>query len=140
MRPMRRKWRPTGAREVSMNIGRLKGRPEGKYKENRERQARREQSARRRRQATHKRPHGVTLQAEPSSTSTAEPALKKARKGLAAEETVPSGVEEQREEEEDDAPLVRSRGLRSRGPVILEEGKLADEPIATMRPSSSRLP
>ena len=85
----------------------------------------REQSARRHRQAVHKRPHGVTLQAEP--------APKKARKDLAAEETVPSGVEEQREEaeEEDDAPLVRSRGLRSRGPVILEEGELADEPIAT---------
>ena len=81
----------------------------------------------------HKRPHGVTLQAEPSSTSTAEPAPKKARKDLAAEEAVPSGVEEQREEEEeeDDAPLVHSHGLRSRGPVFLEEGELADEPIAT---------
>ena len=58
----------------------------------------REQSARRRRQAVHKRPHGVTLQTELASISTAEPAPKKARKDLAAKETVPSGVEEQRED------------------------------------------
>ena len=45
-------------------------------------------------------------------------------------EAVPSGVEEQREEEEEEEeiPLLRPRGLRSRGPVILEEGELADEP------------
>ena len=45
---------------------------------------------------------------------------------------IPSGVEEQREEagDEDDAPLVRTRGLRSRGPMILEEGEFADKPTA----------
>ena len=74
----------------------------------------------------HKRPQG--------STSTIEPAPKKTRRDLAAEasmsEAIPSGVEEQREEEEEDsAPLVRTRGLRSRGPAFLEEGELADEPL-----------
>ena len=39
---------------------------------------------------------------------------------------VPPGVEEQGEEE---VPVLCSRSLRSRGPVILEEGELADEPI-----------
>ena len=42
---------------------------------------------------------------------------------------VPPGVEEQGEEEEEEVPVLRSHGLRSRGPVILEEGGLADEPI-----------
>ena len=48
-------------------------------------------------------------------------------------EAVPPGVEEQREEEEeeDETPLVRPRGLRNRGPTILEEGELADDPTAT---------
>ena len=88
----------------------------------------REQHARRHRQVVNKRSHG--------STSTAEPAPKKAKKDLAAEasrsEVFPSGVEERREEEEeeDNAPLVRTRGLRSKGPMILEEGELADEPTA----------
>ena len=46
-------------------------------------------------------------------------------------EVVPSSVEEQREEEEDEeeVPLLHPRGLRSRGPVILEEGELAGEPV-----------
>ena len=46
-------------------------------------------------------------------------------------EAVPSGVEEQREEEEEEEeiPLRRPRGLRSRDPVILEEG----EPLPLMR-------
>ena len=45
-------------------------------------------------------------------------------------EAIPSGVEEQREEEkEDNAPLVSTRGLCSRGPAFLEEGELADEPL-----------
>ena len=66
----------------------------------------------------HRRPHGVTLQAEPSSTFTAEPAPKKARKDLTAEETVPSGIEEQREEEEeeDDAPLFVLMDCAARAP------------------------
>ena len=81
------------------------------------------------RQAARKRPQG--------STSTVEPAPKKVRRDLAAavspSEDIPSGVEEQREEEgdEDDAPLVRTRGLRSRGPMILEEGEFADKPTTT---------
>ena len=46
-------------------------------------------------------------------------------------EVVPPGVEEQgeEEEEEEEVPVLHSCGLRSRGPVILEEGELADEPI-----------
>ena len=44
-------------------------------------------------------------------------------------EVVSSGVEGQREEEEEEIPLLRSRGLRSRGPMILEEGELAGEPV-----------
>ena len=45
-------------------------------------------------------------------------------------EVVPSSVEEQSEEEEDEeeVPLLRPRGFRRRGPVILEEGELAGEP------------
>ena len=48
-------------------------------------------------------------------------------------EAVPSSVEEQREEEEEEEeiPLRRPHGLRSRGPVILEEGELVDEPTTT---------
>ena len=84
-----------------------------------------------------KRPHGSPSTVGPGSTSTAEPVPKKVRRDLAAEasmsEAVPSGVEGQREEEEeeDEAPLVRTRGLRSRGPAFLEEGELADEPLIT---------
>ena len=97
----------------------------------------REQPARRRRQAVPKRPYGSTSTIEPGSTSTVELAPKKTRKDLGAEasmsEVVTSGVAEQREEEEkeDEIPLVRPRGLRSRGPAILEEGDLADDPTAT---------
>ena len=72
-----------------------------------------------------KRSHG--------STSKGEPIPKKARRDSEAEalmsEVAPSGVEEQREEEkEEKIPPLRPRGLRSRGPMILEEGELADEP------------
>jgi len=44
---------------------------------------------------------------------------------------VPSSVEEQgnEEEEEEEVPILRSHGLRSWGPVILEEGDLAGEPV-----------
>ena len=49
-------------------------------------------------------------------------------------EVVPPGVEGQREEEEEEIPLLRPRGLRSRGPVILEEGELAGEPIMAEEP------
>ena len=44
---------------------------------------------------------------------------------------VPPSVEEQgeEEEEEEEVPVLRSRVLCSRGPVILEEGELANEPI-----------
>jgi len=74
----------------------------------------REQPARRRRQAVPKRPQG--------STSTAEPAPKKARKDLEAEasrsEAIPSGVEARREEEEeeDEAPLFVLAGCAARAP------------------------
>ena len=43
-------------------------------------------------------------------------------------EVVPSGIEEQREEEEEEIPPLRPRGLRSMGPMILEEGELVGEP------------
>jgi len=45
-------------------------------------------------------------------------------------EVVPPGVEEQGEEEEEkeEVPILHSRGLRSRGPAILEEGELVGEP------------
>ena len=45
-------------------------------------------------------------------------------------EVVPSSVEEQREEDEDEEEilLLRPRGLRSKGPVILEERELAGGP------------
>ena len=91
-----------------------------------------------------KRPQG--------STSIVEPAPKKVRRDLAAavspSEAIPSGVEEQREEEEDEdiAPLIRTRGLCSRGPRILEEGELAgepttaDEPIAADEPAAANEP
>ena len=44
---------------------------------------------------------------------------------------VPLGIEEQgeEEEEEEEVPILRPRGLRSRSPVILEEGELAGEPV-----------
>ena len=67
--------------------------------------------------------------------SKGEPILKKSRRESEAEasmpKVVPSSVEEQEEEEEDEkeVPILRPRGLRSRGPVILEEGELAGEPI-----------
>ena len=43
---------------------------------------------------------------------------------------VPPGVNEQgkEEEEEEEVPVLRSCGLRGRGPVILEEGELVDDP------------
>ena len=46
-------------------------------------------------------------------------------------EVVFVGAEEQGEEEEKEekVPVLRSQGLRSRDPVILEEGELADEPV-----------
>ena len=67
------------------------------------------------------------------STSKSEPIPKKPRREPEVEalmlEVVPSGVEGQREEEEEEIPLLHPRGLRSRGPVILEEGELAGEPV-----------
>ena len=77
-------------------------------------------------QAVPKRSHGSAFKGEPIP--------KKARREPEAEasmpEVVPSGVEGQREEEEEEEeiPPLRPRGLRSRGPMILEEGELADEP------------
>ena len=46
-------------------------------------------------------------------------------------EVVPADAEEQGEEEEEEkeVPVLRPRGLHNRGPMILEEGELADEPI-----------
>ena len=88
--------------------------------------SREEPRAAKARQAVGKRPRG--------STSTAEPAPKKVRRDLTAavspSEDIPSGVEEPREEEadEDDAPLVPARRLRSRGPRIVEEAEPADKP------------
>jgi len=88
-----------------------------------------ERPAKKLRRAVSKHPHG--------STSKVEPTPKKARGDSGAEasmsEAVPYGVAEQREEEEeeDEILLVRPRGLRSRGPVILEEGELTDEPTTT---------
>jgi len=79
------------------------------------------------RQAVAKRSRG--------SASKGEPISKKARREFEAEasmlEVVPPGVEEQREEEEEEGevPILRSRGLHSRSPVILEEGELAGEPV-----------
>ena len=72
-----------------------------------------------------------------------EPAPKKARRDLAAEVSlsaaIPSGVEEQIEEEEDEdnVPLIRTRGLRSKGPVILEEGEFTDEPTVADEPTAA---
>ena len=69
------------------------------------------------------------------SASKDEPIPKMARRESEAEasmpEVVPSGVEGQREEEEEkeEIPLLRPRGLHSRSPVILEEGELVGEPI-----------
>ena len=71
------------------------------------------------------------------STSQGEPCLKKARGRSEAEvstqipEVVPPGVEEQEEEEEKEEAIttLRSRGLRNRGPAILEEGELVGEPV-----------
>jgi len=69
------------------------------------------------------------------SASKGEPSPKKARRESEAEtlmpEVVPPGVEEhgEEEEEEEEVPVLRSRSLRSRGPVILEEGELAGEPV-----------
>ena len=69
-----------------------------------------------------KRSHGFSSKGEPS--------LKKARRESEAEvsmpEVVPPSVEKHEEEE---VPVLRSRDLRSRGPVILEEGELTDKPI-----------
>jgi len=70
-----------------------------------------------------------------SSTSKGEPVPKKARRESEAEASmpivVPPGIEEQgeEEEEEEEVPILRPRGLRSRGPVILEEGELTGEPV-----------
>ena len=77
------------------------------------------------RQAVSKRSH--------SSASKGEPIPKKVRRESEVKtsmpKVVPSSIEEQREEEEDEeeVPLLRPRGLCSRGPVILEEGGLAGE-------------
>jgi len=74
-----------------------------------------------------KRSHG--------SASKGEPIPKKARSESEAEASmpivVPPGIKEEgnEEEEEKEVPVLRSRGLSSRGPVILEEGKLAGEPV-----------
>ena len=79
------------------------------------------------RQAVSKRSRG--------SASKGEPIPKKARRESEAEvlmpKVVPLGIEEQgkEEEEEEEVPNLRSRGLRSRYPVILEEGEFADEPV-----------
>jgi len=60
---------------------------------------------------------------------------KKARRESEAEasmpKVVPPGVEElgDEEEEEEEVLVLRSRGLRSRGPVILEERELTGEPV-----------
>ena len=64
--------------------------------------------------------------------SNGEPIPKKARRESEAEasmaKVVPPSVEKQGDkEEEEEAPVLRSRGLRSKGPVILEEGELAGE-------------
>ena len=67
------------------------------------------------------------------SASKGEPIPKKARRESEAEASMPivapSSVEEQEneEEEEEEVPVLRSRSLRSRGPVILEEGEFTDE-------------
>ena len=83
------------------------------------------QIAKKSRQAVSKRSHG--------SASKGEPIPKKARRESEAEVlmpiVVPPGIEEQGEEEEEEVAVLRSRSLRSRGSVILEEGELADEPI-----------
>ena len=68
------------------------------------------------------------------SASKGEPIPKKARRESEVEasmpKVVPPGVEEQgEEEEEEEVPTLCSRGLRSRGPAILEEGELVGEPI-----------
>jgi len=86
-----------------------------------------EQSTRRSRQAVAKRLHGSTSQGESSP--------KKAKRGSKAEalarmpEVVPLGAEEQEEaeEEEEALPILRPRGLCSRGPMILAEGKPVGE-------------
>jgi len=85
-----------------------------------------EHPAKKSRQAVSKRSHG--------STSKSEPIPKKARRepeaGASMPEVVSSGIEGQREEEEEEEeiPLLLPRGLCNRGPMILEEGELADEP------------
>jgi len=85
------------------------------------------QPAKKSRQAMAKRFRG--------SASKGEPILKKARRESVAEalmpKVVPPGVEEngEEEEEEEEVLVLCSHSLRSRGPVILEEGELADKPI-----------
>ena len=95
--------------------------------------ASKEQPIKKSRQAVSKRSHG--------STSKGEPIPKKARRESEAEalmsEVIPFGVEEQREEEE--IPPLRPRGLRSRGPMILEERELADEPATAEAVSYTHL-
>jgi len=81
--------------------------------------------AKKSRQAVSKRSHG--------SASKGKLIPKKAKRELEAEasmpKVVPSSVEQQGEEEEEEVPILRPRGLRSRGPMILEEGELASEPV-----------
>ena len=95
------------------------------------------QPAKKSQQAVSKRSH--------SSASKGEPIPKKARKESEPEvsmpEVVPSSVEEQREEEEDEeeVPLLRPCGLRSRGPVILEEGNSQVNPPRLKRSSNPKL-
>jgi len=87
-----------------------------------------EQPAKKSQRAVAKRSCGSAAQGEPRP--------KKAKKGSEAEvsmpKVVPAGAEEQEEEEEQEEGRVltlRSRGLRSRGPVILAEGRPVGEPV-----------
>ena len=79
------------------------------------------------------------------SASKGEPVPKKARRESEAEASmpivVPPGIEEQgnEEEEEEEVPVLRFCVLRSRGPVILEEGELAVSPSWLKRSSNSKL-
>jgi len=124
-RRIRTNWSPTNAREAWRNTRQPRNKQEGKAGTGSRAAAPKEQPAKKSRRAVSKRSHG--------STSKGEPIPKKARREPEAEasmpEVVPSGVEGQREEEEEEIPLLHPRGLRSRGPMILEEGELAGEPI-----------
>jgi len=74
-----------------------------------------------------KRSRGFALKGEPSPKK----AWRESEAEASMPEVVSPGIEEhgKEEEKEEEVLVFRSRGLRSRGPMILEEGELTDEPV-----------